>query len=134
MRNTRKTTLATLSCAVFATRAPAATVQAVLLSPDARTKAPPFRLADASGSTEQRTDHRGKVVLSNFWASDCGGCRFEIPWLVDIEKRLQTKNVGVIGVSMDIAYKDLKNATEEWAKGETLRCLSSNYLSHPHVE
>lgn len=117
MRNPRlKILLTAFSCAVFATCAAAATVQAVLKSPAARTEAPSFRLADASGRTEQLTDYHGKVVLLNFWATGCGGCRIEIPWLVDIDKAFQNKSVAVIGISMDISYEALKSATEAWAR------------------
>lgn len=117
MRDTRfKILLAALSCAVFATCATAAIIHAVLKSPSARTEAPPFRLADASGRIQQLADYRGKVVLLNFWATDCGGCRLEIPWLVDINQAFQKKNVAVIGISMDIPYDDLKDAKEAWAK------------------
>jgi peroxiredoxin len=130
MRNTRvKILLAALGCAVFAACAAAATVQAVLKSPGARTEAPSFRLADASGRTEQLTDYGGKVVLLNFWATDCGGCRLEIPWLVDIDKAFQNKSVAVIGISMDISYEDLKNATEAWAKVKPF--VASHQITYP---
>ncbi len=118
MRNTRFKTsfLTALICTVFATWAAAATVQAALKSASARTEAPPFRLPDASGSTKQLTDYRGKVVLLNFWATDCGDCRLEIPSLVEIGQAFRKKSVAVIGISTDISDTDLKNATEAWAR------------------
>ena len=118
MRSTRFKTLLWVawSSAVFATCAAAATVQAVLKSPRARTEAAPFHLTNASGRTVQLTDYRGQVVLLNFWATDCGGCRLEIPWLIDLDQAFPKKRVAVIGISMDISYEDLKNATEAWAK------------------
>lgn len=130
MRNTRfKVLLSVVICAVFATGAEAATVQALLKSPNVRTEAPPFRLTDIFGRTEQLTGYRGKVVLLNFWATDCGGCRLEIPWLVDIEQAFQTKNVAVIGISMDISYEDLKNASEAWAKVTPF--VTSHEINYP---
>lgn len=131
MRNTRFGTLfsVALSCAVFATCAAAGTVQAALKAPSARTEAPPFRLADATGRTERLTDYRGKVVLLNFWATDCGGCRLEIPWLVDIDRAFQEKSVAVIGISMDIWYEDLKNAAEAWAKVKPF--VASHQITYP---
>ncbi len=131
MRNTRFKTLilTVLTCAVFATCVAGATVQAALKSPSARTEAPPFRLPEASGKTEQLTDYRGKVVLLNFWATDCGGCRLEIPWLVDIDQAFRKKSVAVVGVSMDISYDDLKNATEAWAKVKPF--VASHQIAYP---
>ncbi len=118
MRDARFKTLffAALSCAVSVTCVTAATVQAALKTPSSRTEAPSFSLADASGRTGQLTNYRGKVVVLNFWATDCGGCRLEIPWLVDIDQTFKNKSVAVIGISMDISYEDLKNAAEAWAK------------------
>ncbi|MDQ2841573.1 MAG: TlpA family protein disulfide reductase [Acidobacteriota bacterium] len=85
-------------------------------SPSSRAEAPSFNLADASGKTERPTDYRGKVVLLNFWATDGGGCRLEIPWLVEIYKAFNKKRAALIGISMDISYEDLKNAAEAWTK------------------
>lgn len=121
--------LAAWGCAMFATCAAAATIQAVLKSPSVRTEAPPFRLADASGRTEQLTDYRGKVLLLNFWATDCGGCRLEIPWLVEIDQTFKKKDFAVVGISMDISYEDLKNATEAWAKVKPF--VASHQITYP---
>ena len=118
MRNARFKTLLWVagSSAVLALCASGATVQTVLKSPRARTEAAPFHLMDASGRTGQLTDYRDQVVLLNFWATGCGGCRLEIPWLVEIGQAFPQKSVVVIGISTDISYEDLKNATEAWAK------------------
>ncbi len=44
-----------------------------------RQAAPAFQLADSSGTNKRVADYRGKVVLLNFWATECGGCKLEIP-------------------------------------------------------
>ncbi len=119
MRDARFKTIffaALSSAAVFVTCVPAATVQVALKTPSSRTEAAPFRLTDESGKTEELADYRGKVIVLNFWATDCGGCRLEIPWLVDIDRTLKNKKVAVIGISLDISYEDLKNSVEAWAK------------------
>jgi peroxiredoxin len=108
--------MAGLLCALSAGYAAAAPIKATLKDPKTRTKALPFRLVNASGETEQLADYRGKVVLLNFWATDCGGCRLEIPWLVDVDRAFSNRNVAVLGISMDISYEGLKTATEAWAR------------------
>ncbi len=108
--------LMVLSCAVFSVCAGAATIQASLTIPSSRAEAPSYRLPDSSGKTESLTDYRGKVVLLNFWATECGGCRLEIPWFVELNETFKNKNVAVIGVSMDVSYEDLKSAAEAWAR------------------
>jgi peroxiredoxin len=131
MKDTRFRTLlfATFSCAVLVRSASAATVHAALKGPSSRTEAPPFSLADASGRTQQLTSYRGKVVLLNFWATDCGGCRLEIPWLLDIDRTFQSKKVAVIGISMDISYENLRSAAEAWTKVKPF--VGSHQITYP---
>jgi peroxiredoxin len=121
--------LSAFSSAVFTTCAPAATVKAALKSESARTQAPAFRLMNASGEAEQLANYRGKVILLNFWATDCGGCRLEIPWLVDLDRAFQKRSVAVVGISMDISYEGLNNATEAWARVNPF--VASHHISYP---
>jgi peroxiredoxin len=81
-----------------------------------RPAAPSFGLADASGKLVHLTDFRGKPVVLNLWATDCGGCRAELPTFVEVSQRYKGPGLTVLGVSMDIMYADLKNATEGWAR------------------
>jgi cytochrome c biogenesis protein CcmG/thiol:disulfide interchange protein DsbE len=108
--------LAVLVCAAITCAADSETIQASLRPPNARKAAPVFTLSDASGKAVRLSDYRGKVVLLNFWATDCGGCRLEIPWFVDLDSAYKDKGVALIGVSMDVSYEDLKNATEAWTR------------------
>jgi cytochrome oxidase Cu insertion factor (SCO1/SenC/PrrC family) len=48
-------------------------VHAALIPPANRKSAPPFQLVTGDGTKMQSPDFRGKVVLLNFWATDCGG-------------------------------------------------------------
>lgn len=45
--------------------------------------------------------YQGKVVLVNFWATWCGPCRVEIPWLIGFEKKYGPKGLVIVGVAMD---------------------------------
>lgn len=129
-RSARRAVISTvLACAMVATHAAAATIQAALKSRSVRTDAPSFSLVDDFGRIKRVSDYRGKVVLLNFWATDCGGCRLEIPWLVDIDNGFRNRNVAVIGVAMDISYDDLKNAEEAWAKVKPF--VASNGIAYP---
>lgn len=46
--------------------------------------APDFTLESRSGENLRLEDHRGEVVMLNFWASWCGPCRQEMPLMDDI--------------------------------------------------
>jgi peroxiredoxin len=81
-----------------------------------RETAPAFQLADISGTNKQITDYRGKVVLLNFWATACGGCKLEIPWLIELESAHKSDSFTVVGVSMDTSYEGSKSADEAWSQ------------------
>jgi peroxiredoxin len=76
-------------------------VQVALQSLGERKPALNFTLQDASGKAMKLTDYRGKVVLLDFWATWCGGCKQEIPWFVEFERTYGGKGFAVVGVSLD---------------------------------
>src|SRR5579863_3004355 len=92
------------------------TVRAALLSAQDRKPAYNFALKDGSGRTVQLKNYHGKVVLLDFWATACGGCKVEIPWFMGFEQTYKDKGLAVVGVSMDILYEDLKDAKEGWSR------------------
>src|SRR3954468_23537239 len=81
-----------------------------------RPAAPSFGLANASGRLVQLSGFRGKPVVLNLWATECGGCQAELPAFVQMDQRYKGRGLAVVGVSLDIMYSDLKNATEGWAR------------------
>ena len=56
---------------------------------------------DLNGHAWRLTDHRGEVVLLNFWATWCSPCREETPGLVRLSKSYPQSQLDVVGVSMD---------------------------------
>lgn len=55
----------------------------------------------ASGPPIKLSDHSGKVLLVNLWATWCGPCRSEIPELVKLHKEYQDRGVEMIGLSTE---------------------------------
>ncbi|MCS3676312.1 peroxiredoxin [Salinibacter ruber] len=63
-------------------------------------KAPDFALERLNGETFRLSEHRGTVVVINFWATWCPPCRKEVPDFVDLQKSM-TGEVLFVGVSLD---------------------------------
>lgn len=55
-------------------------------------------------------------MLLDFWATECGGCKVEIPWFMEMAAAWKGQPVAVVGVSMDVLYENLKDASEGWGK------------------
>jgi peroxiredoxin len=91
-------------------------VHAMLIASTQRKPAPAFALTNEAGKRVRVSDYRGKVLLLNFWATDCGGCVLEIPSFIAIESAYGAKPFTAVGISMDISYENLKNADEAWGK------------------
>ncbi len=66
-----------------------------------RKAAPAFSLKDSMGRTVTLAEYKGKTVLLNFWATWCGPCKIEIPWLMEFEQKYKDKGFAVLGVSLD---------------------------------
>jgi peroxiredoxin len=77
-------------------RAPADVIAA-----HARKVAPDFVLTDEKGATVELSQYKGRVVLLDFWATWCHGCKTEIPWYIEFENKYKDRGLAVIGVSMD---------------------------------
>ena len=70
--------------------------------PDFREKdAPSFTLKSVDGKTVSLADYKGKAVLLNFWATWCGPCKLEMPWLIEMQKKYASQGFTVLGISED---------------------------------
>jgi peroxiredoxin len=74
---------------------------AALLPAAQREPAPQFALPDSTGRTMTMKSYRGKVLLLDFWATWCRGCKQEIPWFAEFSRKYGDKGVAVVGVSLD---------------------------------
>lgn len=104
-------------------------VRATLQPASERKPAPPFRLANALKKQIALSGFRGKVVLVNFWATECGGCRTEIPYFAEFDQKYRSKGFQAIGLSMDISYEGLQGPEAAWAKIDPF--VKSHRLAYP---
>ena len=76
-------------------------VETDLLSPQVRKPAPGFTLPDSTGATITLNRYKRRVVLLDFWATWCAGCKVEIPWFMEFQQKYARQGLASIGVAMD---------------------------------
>ena len=70
------------------------------------TPAPDFTLETLDGKSVTLSSLRGKAVVVNFWATWCGPCKIETPWLVELQNQYGAQGLQIVGVAMDDSGKD----------------------------
>jgi cytochrome c biogenesis protein CcmG, thiol:disulfide interchange protein DsbE len=81
--------------------------------------APDFTVQD-SREKVTLSQYRGQVVVLNFWATWCAPCVEEIPSLVEMQRRMKSKGVTVIAVSVDVD----ENAYKQFVKDHNVNLLT----------
>ena len=66
-----------------------------------RKSATDFTLKDSAGKQFTLKDYRGKILLLDFWATWCHGCKQEMPWFAEFDRKYRDSGLAVVGVSMD---------------------------------
>lgn len=70
---------------------------------------PEFNFVNDKGDFVSLESLRGKFVYIDIWASWCGPCRREIPYLKELEKKFEGKPIAFVSISCD-------NDAEAWRK------------------
>ena len=62
-----------------------------------------FTQTSIDGSTMSLLEEvkKNKVTVIDFWASWCGPCRQEMPFMVEMYQQLKDRGFGIIGISLD---------------------------------
>ena len=58
-------------------------------------------MVQLDGGIWRMADHRGQVVLVNYWATWCEPCWEETPGLVRLSQELKPQGLAVVGVAID---------------------------------
>lgn len=64
-------------------------------------KAPDFSLADINGKRFDLSDFKGKYVYMDIWATWCGPCKVQIPFMKELEKQFHDAPIYFVSVSLD---------------------------------
>lgn len=84
-------------------------------NPQLKIGAPPFAFTaqDLSDKSISLEDYQGKVVLLDFWASWCGPCREEVPFIKRAYQKYRGLGFEVVGVSLDEDRADMDAFTKK---------------------
>jgi len=94
--------------------------------------APEFTLEDLKGDKISLSSFKGKPLLINFWATWCGPCKIETPWLVELQNEFASQGLQIIGISTE--GDDLKADDKDgWAhdKDAIAKFVKEYHLQYP---
>ena len=72
-----------------------------------------FEMEDTNGKTRKISDFEDKLILLEFWASNCGPCRQENPNLVKTYEKYKPKGFEIYAVSQDTKKSSWLNAIKK---------------------
>jgi peroxiredoxin len=73
-----------------------------------------FTVKDMHGANVRLADHKGKVILLNFWATWCPPCKAELPGFIELYDQYKDKGLVILGISGDDDPDTLKAFASEW--------------------
>lgn len=62
---------------------------------------PEVALIDSNGAPINLAVYKDRVVLLDFWATWCEGCKEEIPWFMEFQDKYNKTGLTVVGASLD---------------------------------
>jgi peroxiredoxin len=105
-------------------------------------EAPDFTLKSLRGDNLKLSEHRGEVVMLNFWATYCGDCKKGMPVLNDLYLRYRDEGFTLFSINtekdrqkvrrslrdMQIAFPVLFDANHEVSKKYEVDDMPSTYI------
>ncbi len=101
MNNFIKKIITTFTYFIFSFAVFSSTSGIALAAKEMNVPAPDFTLKSQHGKNLKLSEYAGNVVLLNFWASWCGPCRLEMPYLNALNNKYQALGFIVLGVNVE---------------------------------
>ena len=101
---------------------------------------PGFNYPDKNGKNVSLEDLKGKYVYIDVWATWCGPCKREIPYLKEMDDEYKDKNIAFVSLSIDkMEHKDkwLKMIKDEDLRGIQILAdqdWSSDFVTAYNIE
>jgi cytochrome c biogenesis protein CcmG, thiol:disulfide interchange protein DsbE len=95
-----------------------------LIAVSDRKPMPLLELRQLDGGMWKLADHRGRVVVVNYWASWCTPCWEETPALLRLSQEVGMSGLAVVGVAMDEGSSDHVDA-------EVRRFVLALHINYP---
>lgn len=89
-----------------------------------------FEFNDREGKTVKLGDLKGKYVYIDVWSTGCLPCKQEIPFLADLEKAMEERNIVFVSVSLDTKNEVWQKFIREKNLGG-LQLIAEKGFKHP---
>jgi len=76
-------------------------------------QSPDFELTLLDERKFKLSEHKGKIILLNFWASYCKPCQWEMPAFEKIWLKYQNQNILVIGIALSDSKTNINKFLDE---------------------
>lgn len=74
-----------------------------------------FNYPDYKGGSKSLKDFKGRFVYIDIWATWCGNCWHELPYLKKMEEKYANKNIVFLSLSWDRFENDWKDAIQKYS-------------------
>ena len=75
--------------------------------------APDFTLEDLNGKQVSLSDYAGKDIVINFWATWCGYCKTQLPWIQEVYDKYADSGLTVLAVNIQESYQQASQYIEK---------------------
>jgi len=73
-----------------------------------------FVLKDANGQDVNLADFKGKPLVVNFWATWCGPCKIETPYLEQFSQKYKAQGLTILGIETESDAAAIRKFASEY--------------------
>ena len=93
---------------------------------------PNFEYPDRNGKIYSLDDFKGKYVLIDVWATYCGPCKGELPYLEKIQEKLRKKDIVFVSIATDYDKKVWRQFLEQHQLKGVQLVMDRKWISFMH--